>query len=189
MKNVFKKAAIGNMPVASFFFLFRFLLSLQDVGMFSFKPCMLSTGVWRNLTFLWLVFMLRCYWGQGLVADVPLCSCNTEVLMWKSADFFWEAFNKDSWYVFNMLSRLSLLFWWSPASLWVKMKFCFSAWVYNGLYLGQLSMASQQKFLWHGFFSVWNLSLLYLLYTVSPSYFLVHFKMNFYPGIFCRKQN
>lgn len=40
-----------------------------------------------------------------------------------------------------------------------------------------------------GFFSVWNLPLLYLLHSVSPSYFLVYFKMSFYPGILCRKQN
>lgn len=56
--------------------------------------------------------------------------------------------------------------------------------------ISQLSTASQQKFFWHVFFfPVWNLSLLYLLHLVSPSYFLVYFKMNFYPDIFCRKQN
>lgn len=39
------------------------------------------------------------------------------------------------------------------------------------------------------FFSIWYLSLLYLFLSVSPRYFLVYFKLNFYPDTFCGKQN
>lgn len=111
---------------------------------------------------------------QGLVADVPLCCCSAEVLMWKSADFFWWAFNKDSWYVFNMLSRLSLLSWWSPASLWLKMKFCFSTLVYKKLCISPLSRASQQKFLWPGvFFCLEVVTLVFALLSFSQLFFSV----------------
>lgn len=117
---------------------------------------------------------------QGLVADVPLCCCSAKVLMWKSAGFFWWASNKDSRYVFNMFSRLSLLSWWSPASRWLKMKFYFSTWVYKELCINRLSMASQQKLLWPVFFFYLVLvTLVFAPFSFSQIFFSV-----FQDGIF-----
>lgn len=187
MKNVCKKAAIGNMwcQVYPFFFsskfarLRRVFFQTLHVVHWSLKnPDFLMTVIYAEM-------LLRCrVWLQmGLCAVVMLKYWCGNLL---------ASFGEPSTKTVGMFSICfpDLLFCLDEVQLCVGWRWSFA------FLLGFTRNYVLTSYWWHLsrnayglFFSVWYLSLLYLLHSVSPSYFLAYFKINFYPVTFCGKQN
>lgn len=154
---------IASFSPLPFFFL---LASLQGLEMFSFKPCMLSSGVWGKLTFWWLLCMLEMLVRmQGLVADVPLCCC-CKIKYW--CGNLLTSFGEPSTKIVGIFSVCfpKLLFHPDEAQVHIGWgwSFTFSAWVYRrSFYSSVINGISAEILMVWGFFYVWKLSLLLLL--------------------------
>lgn len=176
------------MQIASFFvFAFFFLPGLQGLEMFPFKPCMLSTGVWGKLTFWWLLCMLEMLVGCRVWLQMCLYAAVVMIKYW--CGNLLTSFGEPSTKIVGIFPVCfpKLLFQPDEAQLHIGY-----GWSFTFLlgFTGDHLLIGYQRHLSRnsdglGFFLFGSCHSCIWYSQVSPSYFLVYFRMNFYPEMLC----